>query len=342
MQDLLPYAALLKSLEIHGFWDSALIADWPSLTRFSSLESLKLVYKEVSLEGFYAAVQKMHHLTELEISCTTNDYAPVPVSFVPSFTQLRSLLLEPAQNRHLRVACNSTEAFTAMTQLTRLVVERSLCGSSFSCLTKLIELEIVGHSPMTTFLPQALSCMPHLTSLKINKCGEPFALPPEVVRPLTKLKTLQLWKVDPIASSFFAALAALPGLTELSFLPGLLDEGDHVFFAQLTLLSRLAVLTVSCRWALTEDRIRLMGGCLPRLQKMLFVTTEFDRKKWYRQIATSLEETVSHSALIRAFPCLRHICLVRFPFRAYPHKHIHLTTSAIELFDGECKLTTDP
>ena len=272
----------------------------------------------------------MTSLTELEIAYRNAAARPI-VDSVLSLTQLSSLLLDHARGED--VTSEMTEAISDMVQLTRLALTPSMVGDSLSCLTKLIDLKIVGYGNFTTDLSDTLSSLRHLTSLHVYKSGQMFTLASSALQQLTELRVLKLWQID-MESDLLQALATLPSLTELSFISfGRMDLRDR-FFAQLVPFSNLTVLGVPYDWEMSKNQIDLLGRCMPRIQKIHFFATEFAYKRIYKRMVVFVEKSVSWSDLADAFPCLRRVRLVFVDYFLRPYLE-YFMFSEIDLFCKE-------
>ena len=273
----------------------------------------------------------MTSLTELEIAPRHAAGRPL-VSSVLSLTQLRSLLLEHIWDES--ITSKMAEAITGMVQLTRLALTASMVGDSLCCLTKLIDLKIVGCRNLTTDLSDTLSCMRHLTSLQVHILYANFALAPSALQQLTELRILEFWQTD-LESNLLPVLAMLPYLTELtvSSVDGC-QVGDQ-FFAHLVPFSNLKVLGISCYWKMTKTRIVSLGRCMPKIQKIQFFTIEFADKREYKRTVAFVEKNyVNWSDLADALPCLRRVHLVFADYFLRSYRE-HLIFSEIDLFCKE-------
>ena len=295
---------------------------------FSKLETLKVCHFDLGVEDFYTSLSDMTSLTELEIAFRHTAARPL-VNSVRSLTQLRSLLLEHVWGEN--VTSEVTEAITGMVQLTRLALRPTMIGDSLRCLTKLIDLKILGCSDLTMDLSDTVSCMRHLTSLQVHKSGANFVLEPSALQELTELRILELWETD-MESHLLQVLATLPYLTELTVSS---VDGCHIgdpFFAQLVPFSNLKVLGISCHMKMTKTRIASLGRCMPKIQKIQFFATEFAYEREYKKTVAFVENnSVNWSDLTDALPCLRR---VRFVFADYFLRSYreYLMFSEIDLF----------
>ena len=274
----------------------------------------------------------MTRLTELEIAYEKAAARPLMDS-VLSLIQLSSLLLDHVRGKD--VTSEMIEAITDMVQLTRLALTPSMVGDSLSCLTKLVDLKIVGYGDLTTDLSNTLSSLRHLTSLYVYKSGQMFTLASSALQQLTELRVLKLWKID-MESDLLQVLTTLPCLTELSVIASYFsDSGDH-FFAQLVPFSNLTVLGVSRHWEMTKTRIELLGRCMSRIQKIQFFSDDCGYKTDYKRIVALMENSVNWSDLADAFLCLRHVRLVFVDYCLRPYRE-YFMFSEIDLFRKELR-----
>ena len=257
----------------------------------------------------------MNPLTELEIVYGRGAARPL-VDSVLFHTQLRSLHLDHVQGED--VTSEMLQSITGMVQLTRLALTPSMVGDSLSCLTKLIDLKIIGYGNFTTDLSNTLSSLRHLTSLHVYKSGQMFTLASSALQQLTELRILKLWQID-MESDLLQALATLPYLTELSVISSYVRNRGDRFFAQLVPFANLTVLEVPCTWKLTKTWIDLLGRCMPRIQKIHLFATEFVSKSEYKQRANTVENSLNWSDLADAFPCLRHVRIVFVDYYLRPY-----------------------
>ena len=272
----------------------------------------------------------MTRLTKLEIAFRNAAARPIMVS-VLSLTQLNSLLLDRVWGED--VTSEMIEAITGMVQLTRFALTPSMVGDSLSCLTKLVDLKIVGYGNFTTDLSDTLSSLRHLTSLHVYKSGQKCMLASSALQQLTELRVLNLWEID-TESDLLQVLTTLPCLTELSVISSYNCDPGDCFFAQLLPFSNLTVLGVSRRWGMSKTRIESLGRCMPRIQKIQFLSHDGAYKKNYKEEVALMENSMNWSDLADAFPCLRRIRLVFVRNCLRPYRE-YLMFSEIDLFCKE-------
>ena len=327
----MPYAAQLSTLDFrkHAAAQSP-FQDWPLLRAFSRLETFKLRHLDLEVDDFYTTLSDMTRLTELEIAYEKAAARPLMDS-VLSLTQLSALLLDHVRGED--VTSEMIEAITGMVQLTRLALTPSMVGVSLSCLTKLVDLKIVGYGNLTMDLSDTLSSMRHLTSLHVYKSHSKFTLASSALQQLTELKILKLWAID-MESDLLQVLATLPCLKELSVIFSYFSDPGDRFFAQLVPFSNLTVLGVSHHWKMSKTRIESLGRCMPRIQKIQFFSHDWVFKTDYKRIVAQVENSVNWSDLADAFPCFRRARLVLIDYCLRPYRE-YFIFSEIDLFCKE-------
>ena len=268
--------------------------DWPLLTLFTRLKSLKLKCVNYEAGAVYESMQNMRGLTELKIRFrkidrhADDDFRTL--HFISPLTALQSLGLGVCSTYWCKPKL--PYALHEMTQLTKLHIRESLPVMRIDCLTQMVDLKITKCRMPSSVLLSALASMTLLESLKITNDKWRSALPSSLLRPLQHLKRLSfVWMAAEL--DFYLALARLSGLTELHFVPGNDEQLDsNGFRTQVNLLTRLRVLKLAFSTTDVSPLEYILEGRLLRLRDISFLCSHFgeDEEKELRRRLPCLEE----------------------------------------------------
>ena len=284
---------------------------------FSQLKTLSIFHPGVEDSDVLRTLPQLHHLTELRIFRPEPEGPIASLDSVTALTGLSSFLFEmPLETE---VAPETVTYIAAMTQLTFLGLKIGLGRVSLHCLTALVDLSIEDENWYVDALDigDALSCMHHLTSLRLCDLG--FSLTSVTPRLPKTLKRLIVAHMS-VKPDFVKALMTIPDLTELRFRPGSHTFTDPVrFYAQLGLLKNLVVLempydliesSADLPTRTVQTCVRSLRTPLPNLRKLQLwfrlrgSYTQFD--SFRTKMETSL---INDRVLIHAFPKLRRVSI---------------------------------
>ena len=270
LQTLEPFAASPQVLDFAGFTRRRLIQGFSALLAFSQLKTLRIANSSLKNTDFFLTLPRLDHLTELKFWGCHLASPCISLDSIKALTGLKSLCLDVPKTSV--AAYETTAAFSALLRLTSLTLSiHGILGRYLYCLTALVDLTIKSSTALPPYLADVISCMQHLTSIRLGDQEGKFQLPSSALEPLKELKVIKFKNVL-IAPDFLETLATLPCMTELDFYVPISSLDQFQFYPQLGLLSNLVVLRIPADHTTVEIFVHQLVGRLPKLRELALYT----------------------------------------------------------------------